>query len=87
MPDGYCLLLSVAKQGHAQLEAGWVQAFIRRRFFRIYPAYSAGIVLRLIRVAITGLALDPRHIWTNGLNHFSAESVGSHIHVIHNVTR
>jgi len=85
--SGYCLMLPIAAQGHVEQEAGWLQAFIRRRALRIYPAYIAAIVFSLALIATTGVGLDPQRIWTKGLNHFSGESIGSHLLLMHNLTR
>ena len=85
--SGYCLMLPIAAQGHVEQEHGWLQAFIRRRALRLYPAYIAAMVLSLILISTTGVGLDPQRIWTAGLNHFSGESIGSHLLLMHNLTR
>ena len=85
--SGYCLMLPIAAQGHVEQEAGWLQAFIRRRALRVYPAYIAAIIFSLILIATTGVGLDPQRLWTAGLNQFSGESIGSHILLMHNLTR
>lgn len=85
--SGYCLMLPIAAQGHVEQEAGWLQAFIRRRALRVYPAYIAAIIFSLTLIATTGVGLDPQRIWTMGLNHFSGESIGSHLLLMHNLTR
>lgn len=85
--SGYCLMLPIAAQGHVEQETGWLPAFIRRRALRVYPAYIAAMVISLIVIATTGVGLDPERIWTKGLNHFSGESIGSHLLLMHNLTR
>jgi len=85
--SGYCLMLPIASQGHVEQEAGWIKAFLRRRAYRIYPAYIVAIVISLLLIAATGVGLDPQRIWTKGLNHFSGESIGSHLLLMHNLTR
>lgn len=85
--SGYCLMLPIAAQGHVEQESGWLQAFIRRRALRLYPAYIAAIIFSLILIATTGVGLDPQRIWTAGLNHYSGESIGSHLLLMHNLTR
>ena len=85
--SGYCLMMPIATQGHVEQEAGWLQAFVRRRALRLYPAYIAVMVFSLILIAATGVGLDPQRIWTKGLNHFSGESIGSHLLLMHNLTR
>lgn len=85
--SGYCLMLPIAAQGHVEQEAGWLQAFIRRRALRVYPAYIAAMIFSLILIATTGVGLDPQRLWTAGLNHFSGESIGSHLLLMHNLTR
>lgn len=85
--SGYCLMLPIAAQGHVEQEPGWLQAFIRRRFLRIYPAYFMAIVLSAILIAVYGNTLDPTGIWTKGLNQLSSESIGSHLLLMHNITR
>jgi len=85
--SGYCLMLPIAAQGHVEQEAGWLQAFIRRRALRVYPAYIAAIIFSLILIATTGVGLDPQRIWTAGVDQFSGESIGSHLMLMHNLTR
>ena len=85
--SGYCLMLPIASQGHVEQEPGWLKAFLSRRAFRIYPAYIVAIVISLLLIAATGVGLDPQRIWTKGLNHFSGESIASHILLMHNLTR
>ncbi|MFM2223760.1 MAG: hypothetical protein RLZZ78_2017 [Armatimonadota bacterium] len=85
--SGYCLMLPIATQGHVEQEAGWLQSFIRRRALRVYPAYIVAIVMSLVLIAATGVGLDPQRLWTKGLNHFSGESIGSHLLLMHNLTR
>jgi peptidoglycan/LPS O-acetylase OafA/YrhL len=85
--SGYCLMLPIASQGHVEQEAGWIKAFLRRRAYRIYPAYIVAIVISLLLIAATEVGLDPQRIWTKGLNHFSGESIGSHLLLMHNLTR
>lgn len=85
--SGYCLMLPIAAQGHVEQDAGWLKAFFRRRAFRIYPAYFAALLLSIILIAATGTSLDSEHHWTKGLNHFSGESIGSHLIMVHNLTR
>jgi peptidoglycan/LPS O-acetylase OafA/YrhL len=85
--SGYCLMLPIASQGHVEQEAGWIKAFLRRRAYRIYPAYIVAIVISLLLIAATGVGMDPQRIWTKGLNHFSGESIGSHLLLMHNLTR
>jgi len=85
--SGYCLMLPIASQGHVEQEAGWIKAFLRRRAYRIYPAYIVAIVISILLITATGVGLDPQRIWTKGLNHFSGESIGSHLLLMHNLTR
>jgi peptidoglycan/LPS O-acetylase OafA/YrhL len=85
--SGYCLMMPIASQGHVEQEASWLKSFIRRRALRLYPAYIAAIAISLILIASTGVGLDPQRIWTKGLSHFSGESVGSHLLLMHNLTR
>ncbi|MFM7188633.1 MAG: acyltransferase family protein [Armatimonadota bacterium] len=84
--SGYCLMLPIAAQGHVEQETGWLKAFIRRRALRIYPAYIAAMIFSLALIATTGVGLDPQRIWTKGLYHFSGESIGSHLLLMHNLT-
>jgi peptidoglycan/LPS O-acetylase OafA/YrhL len=85
--SGYYLMLPIASQGHVEQEASWLQSFIRRRALRVYPAYMVAIAISLLLIAVTGVGLDPQRIWTKGLNQFSGESIGSHLMLVHNLTR
>jgi peptidoglycan/LPS O-acetylase OafA/YrhL len=80
-------MMPIASQGHVEQEASWLKSFIRRRALRLYPAYIAAIAISLILIAATGVGLDPQRIWSKGLNHFSGESVGTHLLLMHNLTR
>lgn len=85
--SGYCLMLPIAATGHVEQEATWLKSFIRRRAFRIYPAYLTAIMFSLIIIQGTGVGLNPDRIWTRGLDHFSIGSIGSHLLLMHNLTR
>ncbi len=84
--SGYCLMLPIAVKGHVEQENTWLGSFLRRRLFRIYPAYLVTILISLSLIAITGIGTDPTRLWTKGVNHFSTESIGTHLLLMHNLT-